>query len=1028
MAKRAKRRVGATKIGTGSIVTDRVLKDEHVRLFERVAEEVLYNDRVLFDKLSEAERALVVEWLAESIVDGRAETMLHDLLWEIDYIRKPPSIEEFVENEYYFGHSAAFLHPRWKEDLFEVFKPGSVIFEWIFTGAIGTGKGHPIDERVLTPDGWCRVGDVRVGSSLVGKDGMPTKVSGVFPRGVLPTYRVTFNDGASVVVDGDHLWSVQSPSAHARGNAWKTITTKDLIGTIVNARGQRRWHIPVVHPVWFEPQDLQLHPYALGALIGDGGLTQGSIRFSTVDAQILEDVAVACGLRANHIGGCDYRLVWEEDHTNPVLARLRDLGVCVRSERKRIPATYLRGSVRQRLDLLRGLMDTDGWLENEGRSSMFSSASEGLADDLVELVRSLGGIARKTRKETTHLPAHQVAIRLDACPFQVHRKASRWVAPSKYHAARLIDSIELEGSAEVVCLQVEAEDSLYVAEDYVVTHNTTVGDIALGKKLCDLSCLRDPSRYYGLLPDEKIAFGIYATTLAQAADAGYFKLRGYIDNSPYFREHFQRDLGRDSRIDFEPNTGRKIQVVQGSRSGHALGIDLFAFLMDEANFMEEKQDKVTGKTVGQAYELYNATYTRLQSRFGRAGGMLPGMMILISSRNSQTSFLEEHLKSTMAGDFAANTFVSDYPLWACKPKHKYTFPGFFVEIGDRTSKSRILKADEKPRKSARVIEIPTELRKMFNEDVDQALRDAAGVATFNTSPLIRDRASVFDAAHPKMKHPFTLETVICDIDDETLIEAHFVAKQLVRVKGSKHLPRLNSKCPRFIHVDIGLTGDALGFAMGHVAGKVRTERVSAEGLLSTVINPYIVMDLMLRVQAPPGGEIDLSKVRAFILFLKRIFPIAKITFDQFQSSDSIQILKKEHLDAGHQSVDKKEDAYLSLRSALFDRRIAMYAYEPFQDEVLDLERDMKKRKVDHPTKATKGGKGSKDVSDAVAGVVSLCMNDDRALHESVADLEITPRALLAQTKRGAADPIPPDRSGEKLGAARKSWDDLRSNV
>lgn len=697
MARRAKRRIGAKRLGTGTIETDRVLKEEHVRLFERVAREVLYNDRALFDSLNVAERSLVVEWLAEAIVDGEAQTMMHDLLWEIDYIRKPPTIEQFIEDDYYFGHSASFLHPRWKEDLHEVFRPGSPIFEWIFTGAIGTGK-------------------------------------------------------------------------------------------------------------------------------------------------------------------------------------------------------------------------------------------------------------------------------------------------------------------------------------------TTVGDIALGKKLCDLSCLRDPSRYYGLLPDEKVAFGIYSKTLAQAADAGFFKLRGYIDNSPYFREHFPRDPKKESRIDFEPLTGKKIQVAQGSRSGHALGIDLFAFLMDEANFMDEKEDKDTGKMVGQAYDLYNSTYTRLQSRFGRAGGTLPGMVILISSRNAQTSFLEEHLKVVKGGDHAHHTYVSDYALWECKPTHRYTFPGFKVEIGDRTSKSRILGPKEKPRKSARIIEIPTELRKMFDEDIDQALRDTAGVATFNISPLIRDRASVFDAVHPKMQHPFTRETVLCDIEDDVLIEEHLDVMQLVRVSGSKHKPRLNPKCPRFIHVDIGLTGDALGFSMGHVAGKVRTERINAEGTISTVVNPYIVMDLMLRVQAPSGGEVDLSKVRAFILFLKRIFPVAKVTFDQFQSSDSIQILKKEHLDAGHQSVDKKEDAYISLRSALFDRRISMYEYKPFQNEVLDLERDMKKRKVDHPAKATSGGKGAKDVSDSVAGVVWLCMNDDRAIHESVADLEITPRAMTAQTDRSAADPTPPDRSNVKIGAARKTWDDLRANV
>jgi len=620
------------RAGKGSIQATRVLRDEHVQLFNRVAEETLYGDRDLFNGLSKPERALVVEWLAEAIVDGQADTSLHSLLWEVDYLRQPPTIEEFIEDDYYFGRAASFLHPRWKEDLYEVFRPGSPVFEWVLTGAIGTGK-------------------------------------------------------------------------------------------------------------------------------------------------------------------------------------------------------------------------------------------------------------------------------------------------------------------------------------------TTVSDVAMGYKLCVLSCLRDASRYYGLLPDEKIVFGVYSKTLTQATGAGFYKLRGYIDNSDYFSEHCPRDPRKDAPIDFEPVARKKIQVMAGSRAGHALGLDLFAFLMDEANFMMEKEDKETGKTIGQAYDLYNATYTRLQSRFGRPGGVLPGMLFLISSRNAQTSFLEEHLRTVMGGDHAQHTFVSDYALWECKPKSRYTFPGFNVEVGDRRSSSRILEPGEEPRKGARVIDVPLELRKSFDEDLDQALRDMAGVATFNVSPLIRDRASVHEAVSENMRHPFSRTEIICDIDDDSLIEESFIAKRVVRVVGSKHVPRLNPKCPRFIHVDIGLTDDALGIAMGHVAGSVKVERIDAEGLVSTVSNPFIIIDLMLRVRAPNGGEVDLSKVRAFILFLNRIFSIAKVTYDQFQSSDSIQILKKHHIDAGHQSVDRKEDAYLSLRSAHFDRRISMYEYKPYIDEVLDLKRIINlkgKNKVDHPQKSTQGGKGCFD--------------------------------------------------------------------
>jgi hypothetical protein len=693
------KRARAARPETGSIKAAHRLKDEHVRLFERVAEETLYNERALLDSLTRAERRLVIEWLSEAIVEGAVETSMHDLIWEVDYVRKPPSVEEFVEDDYYFGRIASFLHMKWKRELFEVFAPGSPIFEWILGGSIGIGK-------------------------------------------------------------------------------------------------------------------------------------------------------------------------------------------------------------------------------------------------------------------------------------------------------------------------------------------TTIACIGLAFKLCQLSCLRNPSRYYGLLPDEKIAFGIYSKTLTQAADAGFYKLRGYIDSSPYFRERFPRDAKKDSRIDFEPNTGRRIQVMQGSRFGHALGIDLFSFLMDEANFMDEKEDKETGKTIGQAYETYNATYTRLQSRFGRKGGVLPGMVFLVSSRNAQTSFLEEHTKAVLASDHAQHTHVSEYAVWEIHDT-KYTFPGFRVEVGDRHARSRILKKGERARRGVRVLELPKELRRPADLDLDQCLRDMCGVATFNVSPLIRDRASVFEAVDANLSHPFTRQEVICDIADDVLIEENFDFKAITRVRASRRVPKLNPGCPRFIHVDIGLTQDALGMAMGHVAGKMRTERLDAEGVLSTVLNPYIVIDFALRVRAPAGGEVDLSKVRAFIMFLNRMFPVCKVTFDQFQSSDSIQILGKQHIDTGHQSVDKFEDSYLALRSALFDRRIAMPEYEPFIEEVLDLEREIKKvgrNKVNHPKKSSKGGKGSKDVSDAVAGVVWLCIHDDRAVHESVADLEISAKEAVAQTARGAQDFVQPALEKTRLAEIGKSWEDLRANI
>lgn len=988
-------------------------------MFARVAEETLHGHRDLFDALTEHEKKIVLEWLSDAIVEGRVETMLHDVLWEIDYHSKPPTIQQFIEDETYLGRVARDLHPKWKEDLFEIFKPGSQIFEWVLTGAIGIGKALGVNTRVLTPHGWRFVREICVGDHLIGRDGRRTRVQGVYQQGPRNLFRVTFDDGATSLVDGDHLWSVATPSDLHRRRPWRVVATKDLARDVRTQTGLR-WHVPVVDPVDYAGVDLPLPPYSVGALIGDGCLVSGGIRLSSMDQEIVEEVACELGLVAHPSGdGCDWQLSRERgDREGHPLLALRDLGLCTKSESKRIPQPYLRASIGDRKRLLAGILDTDGWVQNAGSTTAFSTSSPGLADDVIELVRSLGGIARRTLKKTTHLDAHVLTIRMPFCPFLLKRKAAKW-KPTKSHGSprRMIASIERAEIGDAICFKVDAPDELFVIDDFVVTHNTTLACVSLAYKLCMLSCLRDPASYYGLLHDSLVVFGIYSITKRQVSDSGYFKLRGFLDTSPYFRTKYPRNRKIDSKVQF---LRQKVQIVPGSQEMHALGLDLFAFMMDEVNFMRSKESKESGKMVGQAYTLYNSTHARLMSRYMRPGGAVPGLMILMSSRNAQTSFLEEHLKKIDP----KRTFVSDYPLWAVKPKHLYVKPKFMVEVGDRTSRSRVLKADETARKEARVVAIPGEFRRRFDEDVDQALRDLAGIATFNLSPLIRDRQSVFDAIHPEMVHPFSRDVVSVDYQDDDRIDSFFRIDKVCRVDASVHKPRINPLAPRFAHVDIGLTEDSLGLALGHPAGTVRNQRVNDDGTVSEISSPVIIMDVLLRIVPPPGSEIDLSKVRSFLLYLSKLYNIVKVSFDRFQSADSIQIMSKLGFDCGHLSVDKDDEAYLAVRSGLFDRRIIYYRYEPLLDELLDLERDAKERKVDHPLRSSKGGKGSKDVADAFAGVVWHCINDPRAKEAAYAvELETSKtrinsrQQLVDATKAAMAE-----RAASIPGVG--SWDEL----
>jgi hypothetical protein len=982
------------------------LGEDAERLFERVAEEAIHEDRDLFDTLSPNERKVVLQWVSEAIIDGKVENIVHDTLWEMDYVRKPVDIETFIKDDYYFGKVCSDLHPLWLRDLIEVFGVGKQYSEWILTGGIGTGKGQPLDGRVLTPDGWRVIGELQAGDYVIGSDGKSKRVKAVHRRGKLQLYKVSFTDGASLLVDGDHLWSVASPKDRHRGRPWRLVGTRALYRCgVKTACGQHKWHVPVLTmPVEYAPVSLPIGAYSLGALIGDGGLTGGGIRLSSQDQEIVDEVSSETGLVPHPVGnGCDYSLVFGPrggQLRNPVLDALRELNLCKLAHEKRIPPIYLRASVGDRLRLLRGLMDTDGWLENEGRSAVIASSSRGLIEDIVALVRSLGGVTGLIRsKKTTHRDSHQIFINLPFNPFLLRRKAKAWRKHTKYLPRRMISDVCRAGRKEVVCIEVEAADGLYVADHFLVTHNTTIAMAALGYKLHCISCLRDPAEYYGLLPGSLVIFGIYSITKKQVADTGYFKLRGWIDTSPYFRNDFPRSMKIDSKIDFKPG-GQNLQVIPGSMELHALGLDLYSFSMDEVNFMRERRDKDRGVIAGQAYDLYNATHARIMSRFIRPGGTIPGIMLLMSSRKAQTSFLEERLKKAKDTE---HTYVSDYALWDVKPKAKYTLPKFRVEIGDRVAQSRILEDGEDARDGSRVVGgIPGEFKPAFVEDIDEALRDIAGVATFNVSPLIRDRESIYDAVRDSLIHPFTKEEAMIDYKDDVMLDEYFVVSTSCRIEESKWRPRLNPTSARFMHVDLSLSGDCAGIAMGHVSGLVRRTQAMPDGTWSVVEYPFIIMDFMLRINPPPASEIDLSKIRAFVVYISKLYPLAMITFDGFQSADSKQLLQKAGFDARLQSIDKTDKPYLSVRSAHFERRIAISNYEPYIGEVLDLQRDVKKQKVNHPTKATRGGKGSKDVSDAVAGVVWACMTDSRAI--AGATLLEDGRELGGYVKRQVVDP------------------------
>jgi phosphate starvation-inducible PhoH-like protein len=363
------------------------------------------------------------------------------------------------------------------------------------------GRAQPLSSLVLTPTGFRPIGELAVGDLVIGSDGLPTPVLGVYPQGRKEVFRVRAQDGASTTCCGEHLWAVTTPEDRRRGDQARVLETQEMIGRLRTAH-YHRFELPLIsRPAEFEPQQVSMDPYALGLLLGDGCITTKTTpSFSTGDPELALALEMSLeGIELAHKGGVDYVLRNRAGSrggtivANPVTSTLRELGLAgTRSGTKYVPDPYLHNSSQVRLALLQGLLDTDGGpVTQRGRSCriQFATTSPRLRDDVVFLVRSLGGVAyRRTRGAAGRIPGRAkgrpVVYRSDAYvldirlpqgiePFRLTRK--RWT----YRAfggggrpMRFVDSIEPAGEQETICIQVAAADSLYVTDDFLVTHNT----------------------------------------------------------------------------------------------------------------------------------------------------------------------------------------------------------------------------------------------------------------------------------------------------------------------------------------------------------------------------------------------------------------------------------------------------------------------------------------------------------------------------------------------------------------------------
>lgn len=300
--------------------------------------------------------------------------------------------------------------------------PGDTVL-WIMRS--GIGKALSLGSDIMTPTGSIKMRDIKVGDTVLGFDGKPQSVVAIPYHGIDDCYRVTFSDGTYVDCNKEHLWTVYDRNYMQK---LKTYSLRELIEMELRRKpSQSRCRIPMAEGVDFEQQIISTNPYTMGFLLGSE--SSGDINVINAD------------------------------------------------QNKFIPREYIYNSKEIRIEVLRGLFDKGGYVNEDGLIEI-AFTSEQMVKDIQFIARSLGCFCHPIQKrilqdkEYYHL---RVVPPKGLSLFYLSEKVESSMDAKKLNFQRkAIISIEYIGKVEQQCITVSNPDGLFLTNDFIVTHNSTV--------------------------------------------------------------------------------------------------------------------------------------------------------------------------------------------------------------------------------------------------------------------------------------------------------------------------------------------------------------------------------------------------------------------------------------------------------------------------------------------------------------------------------------------------------------------------
>jgi hypothetical protein len=938
--------------------------------------------------------------------------------WKLLYRIKPPTMEEFLTKEW-IGETAESLYPWVRETLINFFDHNKPYRHLFACGFIGAGKAQPLNSKVLTPNGWVKMGSLKVGDIIKTPDNKESKIIEIHPQGKKDIYEIEFKDGSKVRCCEDHLWKVSKKYKTKNKKRlkdqrdWKILSLNQIKDLGLKWKNNsNKWFIPMTEPIEFEENNHYITPYVLGALLGDGGLTS-RVTFTNMDEEIFNRISKELPediiIRRIPSSKYGYSIIDNQSEkgilkrkgifVNRFKEELTRLGQMKKlSYDKYIPEEYKIDSIKNRIALLQGILDTDGSVSSDGIISL-ELTSKRLIFDVKEIVESLGGVCtfriKPSHKNKGYHEVYRLRINLpDFNLFYLTRKKElvKTRRPViKYKPTRNIKNISYIGKDEAQCISIDHPDMLYLTDNYIVTHNSFASVLSNLYISVHLWCMRSPKKFFGLSPATILVQLLISFTMDKSKELLLDPFKEILLSTNRFvkcrtedsLKKKQKEAG-DNHIIYTTAGTHALQFTNGinyklaSDPAKLLGVTAVSVTLSEISFFVDR-----GFSYDYIWRVYQDSKTRVYSRLYNH---YYARTIIDSSPNDielspidRYVFSGEALKPDNTGK--CRNYIFSGAMWDYK-KDEFknldkTFPIF---KGGQGKPPKILNEDEtKNYHESDLIRPPLEIKHIFEENLIKNIKDLAGYPSGGQDKLITDIKIIEDCFYPHLKNVYDTITAPAHCNPKGLIWDQIKSTFFIEIETNRFELLRSPYEERYLAVDQSENGDITAIVMVHPEINNKGEMV-------------IVSDFTIGIKAEKD-KINIDATAEFIIDLakKGNVKFGGISFDQYQSSGNKQRVERElDIKITNSLSDREMNPYLVLVSWLKNRKIKIGKNIFLKNNLASIQESKTKsgkKKVDHTQgkivndfingvnwKTDMRGINAKDLSDGLAMASFMCIN------------------------------------------------------